>query len=109
MCTILGVARSTYYKSLDRSKSLRQIENEELKSAIIRIYKANKGIYDGAPRIHHILAREGFKASLKRVQRRMKELGLCAITIKKYKPHSSKKISEGLENVLKKRFQYYFY
>ena len=81
MCTVLGVARSTYYKSLDRSKSLRQIENEELKSAIIRIYKANKGIY-GAPRIHHILAREGFKASLKRVQRRMKELGLCAITVK---------------------------
>ena len=81
MCTVLGVARSTYYKSLDRSKSLRQIENEELKSAIIRIYKANKGIY-GAPRIHNILAREGFKASLKRVQRRMKEVGLCAITIK---------------------------
>ena len=75
MCTVLGVARSTYYKSLNRAKSLRQIENKELKSAIIRIYKANKGIY-GAPRINHILAREAFKASLKRVQRRMKEVGL---------------------------------
>lgn len=42
------------------------------------------------------------KLSLKRVQRRMAELGLCAITVKKYKPYSSKKVAEGLENVLKK-------
>lgn len=59
MCTVLGVARSTYYKSLNKTKSLREIENEELKAAIIRIYIANKGMY-GVPRIHHILATEGF-------------------------------------------------
>ena len=34
----------------------------------------------------------------------MTELGLCAITVKKYKPHSSKKVAEGLENVLKRDF-----
>lgn len=34
----------------------------------------------------------------------MVELGLCAITVKKYKPHSSKKVKEGLENVLKRDF-----
>ena len=84
MCTVLGVARSTYYKSFDKTKSTREVENEELKAAIIRIYKANKGIY-GAPRIHHILSTEGFTVSLKRVQRKMAELGLCAITVKKYK------------------------
>ena len=103
MCTVLGVARSTYYKSFDKTKSTREVENEELKTAIIKIYKANKGIY-GAPRIHHILGLEGFKVSLKKVQRLMVELGLCAITVKKYKPHSSKKVKEGLENVLKRDF-----
>ncbi|WP_347708041.1 IS3 family transposase [Clostridium sp. D43t1_170807_H7] len=103
MCTVLGVARSTYYKSFDKAKSERELENEELKSAIKRIYKENKGIY-GAPRIHHILGIEGFNVSLKRVQRRMTELGLCATTVKKYKPHSSKKVVEGLENVLKRDF-----
>ena len=77
-----------------------KVENEELKAAIIRIYKANKGIY-GAPRIHHILSTEGFTVSLKRVQRKMAELGLCAITVKKYKAYSNKKVAEGLENVLK--------
>jgi putative transposase len=103
MCTVLGVARSTYYKSFDKSKSSREIENEELNTAIKRIYKDNRGIY-GAPRIHHILGIEGFKISLKRVQRRMSEFEICAVTIKKYKPHSSKKITEGLENVLRRDF-----
>ncbi|MEI3046095.1 MAG: IS3 family transposase [Romboutsia timonensis] len=103
MCTVLGVARNTYYKSFDKTKSTRELENEELKSAIKRIYKENKGIY-GAPRIHHILGIEGFNVSLKRVQRRMTELGLCAVTVKKYKLHSSKKVAEDLENVLKRDF-----
>lgn len=103
MCTVLGVARSTYYKSFDKTKSARDIENNKLKASIKRIYKENKGIY-GAPRIHHILGKEGFNISLKRVQRRMTELGLCAITVKKYKSHSSKKVVGGLENVLKRDF-----
>ena len=88
---------------LIKTKSARELENEELKSAIKRIYKENKGIY-GAPRIHHILGIEGFNVSLKRVQRRMTELGLCAVTVKKYKPHSSKKVAEDLEDVLKRDF-----
>ena len=103
MCTVLGVARSTYYKSFDKTKSARELENEELKSAIKRIYKENKGIY-GAPRIHYILGIEGFNVSLKRVQRLMTKLNLCAVTVKKYTPHSSKKVAEGLENVLKRDF-----
>ena len=103
MCTVLGVARSTYYKSFDKTKSARELENEELKSAIKRIYKENKGIY-GAPRIHYILCIEGFNVSLKRVQRLMTKLNLCAVTVKKYKPHSSKKVVEDLENVLKRDF-----
>ena len=97
MCTVLDVARSTYYKFFDKTKSARQLENEELKAAISRIYKANKGIY-GAPRIHHILVTEGFHVSLKRAQRKIIELGLSAVTVKKYKPHSNKKVAEGLEN-----------
>ena len=81
MCTVLGVARSTYYKYFCKTKSAREIENEELKKAIIRIYKVNKGIY-GAPRIHYILCKEGFNVSLKRVQRKISELSLYSITIK---------------------------
>lgn len=81
MCTVLGVARSTYYKSFDKTKSAREAENRDLKAAIIRIYKANKCIY-GAPRIHYILSKEGFNVSLKRVQRKMTELGIYSITLR---------------------------
>ena len=81
LCVLLGVARSTYYKSFDKTKSARELENEELNSAIKRIYKENKCIY-GAPRIHYILGIEGFNVSLKRVQRLMTKLGLCAVTVK---------------------------
>jgi len=42
MCTVLGVARSTYYKSFDKTKSAREVENEELKAAII-----NKKVAEG--------------------------------------------------------------
>ena len=34
----------------------------------------------------------------------MTELNLYAITVKTYKPNSNKKVSEGLENVLKRDF-----
>lgn len=63
------------------------------------INKENKGIY-GDPRIHHILGIEGFNVALKRVQRLMTELGLCAVTVKKYKHHSSKKVAEDLDTDL---------
>lgn len=104
MCSVLGVARSTYYKSLTKTKSMKAKENEELKLAIQGIYNENKGRY-GFPKIHYILIQEGYNVSEKRVQRLMRELDLYAITIKKYKPHSNKKIVEGLENVLKQDFR----
>lgn len=103
MCSVLGVARSTYYKSLEKTESKRTKENEELKLAIQRIYDDNKGRYV-SPKIHYILVREGYNVSYKRVQRLMRELNLYAITVKKYKLTSNKRVVDGLENVLKQDF-----
>lgn len=50
------------------------------------------------------LLRQGINISVKRVQRRMKELGIRSIVIKKYRPQGSKKVQEGLENILKQDF-----
>ena len=60
MCTVLGVARSTYYKFLDKTKPVREVENDKLKAAIIRIYKANKGIYGAPPGFTKCLVWKGF-------------------------------------------------
>ena len=111
MCPLWERAEDTIKninKSFDKTKSARELENEELKSAIKRIYKENKGIY-GAPRIHYILGIEGFNVSLKRVQRLMTKLNLCAVTVKKYKPHSSKKGSRRFRKRFKKRLYNYLY
>ncbi len=103
MCSVLGVARSTYYKVVNRSESSREKETESFKQEILRIYHENKGRY-GSPKIHFIMNKQGYNISEKRVQRLMREMNLYAITVKKYKYYSSKKVVEGLENVLKQDF-----
>ena len=103
MCSVLGVARSTYYKKITGQESSRSKENKILKQAILEIYNENKGRY-GSPKIHFLMKQKGYKISEKRVQRFMREMNLYAITVKKYKHSSSKKVVEGLENVLNRDF-----
>ena len=103
MCSVLGIARSTYYKKLTSQECSRSKENKILKQAILEIYKENKGRY-GSPKIHFLMNEQGYKISEKRVQRFMREMNLYAVTVKKYKHKSSKKVVEGLENVLNRDF-----
>ncbi len=103
MCSVLGIARSTYYKKLTGNESSRSKESKVLKQAILEIYNENKGRY-GSPKIHFLMKQRGYKISEKRVQRFMREMNLYAITVKKYKHKSSKRVVEGLENVLNRNF-----
>ena len=103
MCSVLGVARSTYYDFIDRPKSNREKENDELKVKIKKIYDDSSRRY-GSPKIAKALNLSGDKVSEKRVQRLMRELNLYSITIKKFRPHNHKKVVEGLENVLNRDF-----
>ena len=45
MCTVIDVARRTYYEAFDKTKSAREQENEELKASIKRIYKEKIKVY----------------------------------------------------------------
>ncbi len=45
MCSILNVPRSTYYSKKNPKKSEREIENEKLKTAILKYYKESKCRY----------------------------------------------------------------
>lgn len=58
----------------------------------------------GAPKIHKILQKGGFKVSLKRVQRLMKAAGLFSIVRKKFRPQSSKVKVIDRDNLLKQDF-----
>ena len=89
MCSILNVPRSTYYSKKNTKKSEREIENEKLKTAILKYYKESKCRY-GAPKIKIMLSKNGFNISIKRTQRLMRELGIKSIIIKNIDQHLRK-------------------
>ena len=103
MCEVLGVPRSTYYKSLTKTISNREQENRQLTKRIIEIYQESKQRY-GAPKIHHLLVMEGYQVSLKRVQRLMKKADIKSITVKKFRPTPSKEKVVERENILQRDF-----
>ncbi len=82
MCYILGVPLSTYYNNKNPKKSEKEIENEKLKTAILKYYKESKFRY-GAQKIKIMLSKNRFNISMKRTQRLMRELGIKSIIIKK--------------------------
>src|SRR5699024_4942175 len=103
MCDVLGVPRSTYYDSLDKTISNRDQENHELTERIIEIHNESKNRY-GAPKIHYIIREEGHQVSLKRVQRLMKKANIRSIIVKKFRPTSSKEKVVERENLLQRDF-----
>lgn len=100
----MKVAPSTYYKELKHKPSDRELENEQIDQAILSIYTDSKKRY-GAWKIHHQLIEQGFDLSIKRVQKRMRILGIHSITVKKYRPtKASKERVEERTNLLNQDF-----
>ena len=74
---MLGVARSGFYKYINRQPSNRQMENEVLLQTIRAIFRMSRKTY-GSPRIHAELITQGFKCSRPRVARIMHKDGIEA-------------------------------
>ncbi len=103
MSKVLEIPRSSYYQSFYKKETKRAYETKEICKQILEIHKASKQRYD-APKIHQVLKKKGIIISLKRVQRLMRKLGVFSITIKKYKPFSSKQPVTERENLLEQDF-----
>ncbi|MFC0472215.1 IS3 family transposase [Halalkalibacter kiskunsagensis] len=101
LCDVLEIARSTYYQASQKLESNR--ENKELTKRIKEIYTESMERY-GAPKIHHILRKEDYSVSLKRVQRLMKKADIRSIIQKKYRPYSSNETVIERENLLDRDF-----
>ena len=104
LCLLLGIPRSSYYEKINRTESKRSRENRELTAKIKEIHEASNKIY-GAPKIHSVLVNKGYKVSIKRVQRRMREAKIRSVTVKKFKPKASKSQIESRKNILNQDFQ----
>jgi transposase InsO family protein len=103
MCRVLEIPRSTYYKFQNKTLSSRSIENKKYESEILTIYKKSSERY-GAPKIHKILTSQGYKISLKRVQRLMKKLNIESVVTKQFKPYRSKTEASERKNILRRDF-----
>lgn len=101
--TTLNINRSTYYSKNSREPNRWTLENDKLIDSIRNIWLDSKKIY-GAPKIHHLLLKQGINVSLKRVQRLMKKPNIQSIVVKKWKatPYSDKVLER--ENLLQQDF-----
>lgn len=80
------------------------MNNHKFSETIKNVFDENKRRY-GAPKIQKVLEALGIKASLKRVQRHMADLGLRSIVTKKYRHYSSKCLIEEHGNLLNRDFK----
>jgi putative transposase len=103
MCRVLEIPRSTYYKSHDKTLSNRAIENNKYEEEILAIYEKSSKRY-GAPKIHLLLERKGYKISIKRVQRLMRKLKIMSVVISQFKPFRNKDKIIQRENILHRDF-----
>jgi putative transposase len=84
MCRVLAVSPSAYYHWQSRGLSARCQADAQLLERISAIQRANRGVY-GSPRILVALQREGVRVSRKRVARLMRQNGLHAKTVRRFK------------------------
>jgi transposase InsO family protein len=104
MCRALEVSPAGYYGWRGRKPSARDDEDERLLEKIKAAHAESRGIY-GSPKIHRKLRRDGEAVSHKRVARLMREHGIRAKRVKRYKRTTdSRHCSPVAENVLGREF-----
>lgn len=103
MCRVLEIPRSTYYKSKDETLCNRAIENKKYESEILAIYNKSSKRY-GAPKIHEKLIQQGYKISLKSVQKLMRKLDIASVVVKQFKPYKSAGKIVERKNIIRRDF-----
>jgi transposase InsO family protein len=104
MCRVLLVASSGYYRWRGRKLSRRDEENDRLRARITAIHTESRATY-GSPKVYQKLRRDGEQVNHKRVERLMRERGLKAKRVKKFRPTTDSRHSLPVaENVLARNF-----
>jgi putative transposase len=104
MCRVLLVSASGYYRWCSQPRSKRVKENEELLDKIRQLHTRSRNHY-GSPKIYRGLRQSGERCNHKRVERLMRENGIAARRVKKFKVTTDSRHSEPIaENLLDRRF-----
>jgi transposase InsO family protein len=83
-CDVLAVSRGGYYAWRKRSPSAAARRREQLTDEIRTAYAVGRAAY-GSPRVHRELLARGTKCDRKTVARLMKQAGIQAKTVKKFR------------------------
>jgi transposase InsO family protein len=84
LCRALNVSTSAYYAWERGESRKREASDRRLLQAIQAVFEEGRGQY-GAPRVHDALRTQGWRVSLKRVARLMRDNKLRARTKRKFK------------------------
>ncbi|MGE7918064.1 IS3 family transposase [Viridibacillus sp. NPDC093762] len=108
MCKIACVSRAAYYKWLQRSHSVQELENEAILQEIQACYRQVEGIY-GYRRITLTINRKRQEqkrptVNLKRIYRLMNLSGLKSVIRRKRKRYVSSPVHHVAENLLDRKF-----
>jgi transposase InsO family protein len=104
MCRVLEINPSCYYAWRTRQPSASDRENERLLAQIKTIHDQSRRTY-GSPKLYQQLRRDVEQVNHKRVERLMRENGLRAKRVKKYRQRSDSRHSLPVaENVLERNF-----
>jgi putative transposase len=104
MCRVLGVSRSGYYAWQRRPVSARRQANDRLLIEIGRVYQQSRRTY-GSPRITDELNDSGIGCGCHRVARLMRQKGIRAKTVLKFRVTTdSKHALPVAENLLARQF-----
>ena len=105
LCKAVNLHHSVYYYHKQNKENSYKKANEELDKKILVEFRNSKKRY-GSPKITKILNQQGIKLSQKRVARRMKELGIKSIIVKKFNHNGNKKVDDtNKENLLAQDFK----
>ena len=104
MCRVLEVSVSGYYGWVGRATSNRQQQNERLLTMIRIIHKEGRQNY-GSPKVYRRLRKLGQAVNHKRVERLMRDNGVRAKRVKKFKVTTTSRHNEPVaENLLDRVF-----
>jgi putative transposase len=105
MCRVLEVSASAYYRWCSQPKCKRGKENERLLDKIRQLHTKSRNHY-GSPKIYQSLRQSGETCNHKRVERLMRENGIAAKRVKKFKlTTNSDHLEPVADNLLDRQFK----
>lgn len=105
MCKISGIARSAYYKWLNRLESKSDRENANVLKVLIQLYNEVNGIYGYRRMTMNVNRIMNEKYNHKRIYRLMKTINMKSIIRKKKKNYIKSTPQITAENILNREFK----